>query len=308
MIINLAACSQKTEVSSLADKIINYSKAKDFKSIYPLLSDEDRQSISADSFYVACYTAYVTLDSSGSLSFLGSYVEKISSDTFIVHEIVRLADYELLAKIRKGDKELTKSDVQKMADAGTLPLKVDTLRLKFVKENDSYKFAAGYSENARYSFLVDSLREESCKSAVATSVNNLEIKSYEFTPDIFVSVHAILENLTNYKVGMITYDLSIDSVSYGQISFTFGDDPLKPNQTVTTWAYMSDDFAKKVVEKYPKTRSIESKRLILRINNIYYPDDFKKIYNGIDSLASQKSNSKAASSPYIISLMAALAK
>lgn len=277
-IFSLLSCSNKSKVSDLADKIILLSKNKEFKEIYKYMTSDDRESIDQDSFYVQCYKYYEEMDSLGSLTFIDTEIEELSDDTVIVKKIAKLPDYELIKKI-KSEKEEIKNLINRMSQSKSLPTKIDTFQLRFIRENDGFKFDVGYKRQKIYLKMLEERKSKFYNEKVEISAKKIELNKTYYSDYESAKIYAEIKNLSDCLISAVSCDFSIDDIMYegpylGSIYFSID---LGPKQIQNDYAYISGEIEKKLfTDYYPVNSTIDGKRINLIIKYVYFKDECSK--------------------------------
>lgn len=268
------ACTQKRKVNEVANKIITYSKVKDFKNIYPLLSKKERESITLDSFYIENFRRYEELDSMGTLKLINSYVSKMSDDEYLFNQVVEIPDFSLIYKI-KEEKENIKDLIKRMIKSNSLPYTIDTFKLKFVKENGEFKYSPGYYNRLRYLRILDSLKNDFFSKSVKINADKLVLKKYNYINVRFAELYATIKNISPCKIRSIYCDLKISGKIYqgrysGSIFFSLN---LESNEQKLDKAYILDEIKELLfVEYYPEKNIIKGDQIEILVKDIYFND------------------------------------
>lgn len=306
--IPFSGCSRYSGVKSMARKVVAYAKAKDFKSIYTMLDEEDRNAVTADSFYVFCYNNSLVYDSLGRLSFVSSYVTPLQSDSLLVHEVVKRPDFSLLSKIRKDGMALSKRELYKMVESGRAPSVSDTLQMLFIKEHGTYKLSVGFPELARRDSLYDSLSLWLDTTSVHIGRRLVLVTAPDAFPEYSGTVFAVLTNMTHFPMRMVICSLVVGGRDYGDVDFVFDEGKdLQPGQKRAVHVSLPSDVAESIQLKFPRTY-LGGHMVQLRPWDIYFPENGQDWTRALDSLVQVSFGKPMLSTPLVISQIAGMSQ
>jgi hypothetical protein len=127
MVVFASGCSQDDGAVATTDTFLEAVKSRDFKAAHSMLSESDRDAMSADSFYIRVFKGMDHWLTLGEHKVIGTTIRPAGDDTVFVSKVLSRPDFNLMSKMKEDEDQSFEDFVKQMIDARTVPTIVDTV-------------------------------------------------------------------------------------------------------------------------------------------------------------------------------------